>query len=299
MRVGLVLNDQYGLDELVAEVRDAADRGLATAWLAQGFAIDALTALAVIGREVPGIELGTAVVPTYPRHPLMLAGQALTTQAACGGRLVLGIGLSHQVVIERVYGYSFERPLQHMREYLTVVRDVVHLGETKFKGDTVRARTMSPISVPAASPFPILLAALGPKMLELAGSLGDGTITWMGGPRALESHVVPLINAAARGAGRPAPRVVVGVPVCVSSDVSRAREAATAQYGFYEALPSYRAMLDREGVAGAADIAVVGDETSVRGQLQALIDAGGTEVMAAPFGSSAERLATLDLLASL
>ncbi|MCU1344638.1 MAG: Coenzyme F420-dependent N10-methylene tetrahydromethanopterin reductase-like protein, partial [Acidimicrobiia bacterium] len=261
-----MLNADYGLDELVVEVADAAHRGLSSVWLAQGFAIDALTALAVIAREVPAIELGTAVVPTYPRHPLVLAGQALTTQAASGGRLVLGIGLSHQVVIERVFGYSFAQPIRHMREYLAVLRDVIHTGETKFKGETLQARTMGPVHVPGATPMPILLAALGPKMLELAGAVGDGTITWMAGARAIGEHLAPEITRAADHAGRPAPRVVAGVPVCVTNDVSRARELAAATFGFYGGLPSYRAMLDREGVADAADIAIIGDEASVSSQ---------------------------------
>src|SRR3954452_7283093 len=139
MRVGAMLNGDFGLEELAVAAGGVADRGLSSVWLAQGFAIDALTALALIGREVPTIELGTAVVPTYPRHPLVLAGQALTTQAACGGRLALGIGLSHRVVIERVYGYSFDRPALHMREYVTVLREMILCGETRFEGETVRA----------------------------------------------------------------------------------------------------------------------------------------------------------------
>jgi 5,10-methylenetetrahydromethanopterin reductase len=299
MRTGVMLNAEHGLDELVAEVRSASDRGFATAWLAQGFSIDALTALAVIGREVPGIELGTAVVPTYPRHPLALAGQALTTQAACGGRLTLGIGLSHQVVIERVFGYSFEQPVRHMREYLTVLRDAVHNGEVRFKGDTIQAHTLSPVVVPGATPFPILLAALGSRMLALAGAMAEGTITWMVGPVGLGEHVVPGITAAASEAARPAPRVVVGIPVCVTDDVDKAKELAVARFGFYGNLPSYRAMLDRERVAAAADIAVIGNEKTVRTHLQSLADAGATDVMAAPFGTPHDQSVTLDVLASI
>src|SRR5437773_5681521 len=117
MRYGMMLSDAAGLDELIEQPRRLADDGFRTGWMSQIFGMDALTALAVVGREVPGIELGTAVIPTYPRHPMMLAQQALTTQAAIGGRLALGIGLSHQIVIENVFGYSFEKPARHMREY--------------------------------------------------------------------------------------------------------------------------------------------------------------------------------------
>jgi len=294
-----MLNAEFGLEDLEGEVREVAGRGLSSVWMAQGFGIDALTALALIGREVPAIELGTAVVPIYPRHPLVLAGQALTTQAACGGRLALGIGVSHRVVIERVYGYSFDRPTLHMREYLIVLRDMIRRGEASFQGDTVRARTLSKVSVPGATPVPLLLAALGPRMLELAGAVGDGTITWMTGPATVAEHTVPLIHAAAANADRPPPRVVVGVPVCVTRNVTNARDQAAERFGFYGGLPSYRAMLDREGLANASDIAVVGDEASVRRQLQRFADAGATDLMAQPFGSAPEQSETLDLLATI
>ena len=252
---------------------------LAGVWCAQIFGYDALTLLAVVGREVGGIELGTAVVPTYPRHPIVLAGQALTTQAAVGGRLALGVGLSHRIVIEGMYGYSFERPARHMREYLAVLLPLLRGEAVSFQGETLKATTMGPLEQKAAAP-PVLLAALAPAMLRLAGGVADGTVTWMTGPSTVRDHIVPSISRAAKEAGA-------------------ARERAASTFSIYGQLPSYRAMLDREGAAGPADVAIVGDEDAVAAGLSGLADVGATEAIAAPFGSGEERRRTADLLASL
>jgi len=252
----------------------------------------------VVGREVPDIELGTAVVPTYPRHPVMLAAQALTTQAATGRRLVLGIGLSHQVVIEGMFGYSFDRPARHMREYLSALMPLLHGEAVTFKGETLSATTMAPLDVKVDAP-PVLVAALGPTMLRLAGELADGTVTWMTGPATLASHIVPSIAKAATDAGRPAPRVAVGLPVAVTTDPDRAREAASRTFAIYGQLPSYRAMLDREGAEGPAQVAIVGDEQSVANQIGAVAEAGATDFSAAPFGTSDEIRQTLALVTAL
>lgn len=299
MRIGIFGGDAANgpIDRLVDEARHAEEQGFATYWLPQIFGVDALTALAVIGREVPRIELGTAVVPTYPRHPVMLAQQALTTQAASGGRLALGIGLSHQIVIEGMYGLSFEKPLRHMREYLEILVPLVRTGSVSFTGETLTGNAS--VDVKDATPFPVLLAALGPKMLELAGAVGDGTLTWMTGPATIESHVVPVLNAAAERAGRPKPRVGVGLPVCVTDDVAKARERAAKTYEIYGQLPSYKAMLDREGAAGPADVAIVGDEDVVRGEVEKLAAIGSTDFVAAAFGSSEEQARTRELLRSM
>jgi F420-dependent oxidoreductase-like protein len=299
MRIGIFGGETSNgpFDRIVDAARRTADEGFATFWLPQIFGVDALGALAVIGREVPRIELGTAVVPTYPRHPVVLAQQGLTTQAASGGRLALGIGLSHQIVIEGMFGYSFEKPARHMREYLEVLVPLVRDGAVSFKGETLTAN--AGLDVKEATPFPILLAALGPRMLELAGQVGDGTITWMTGPETVASYVVPTINAAAEAAGRPTPRTIVGLPVSVTSDAAAAKERASTQYEMYGTLPSYRAMLDREGVAGPADVAIVGDEDAVRGQLERVRDGGASDFIAAVFGASEERDRTRELLRSM
>jgi F420-dependent oxidoreductase-like protein len=287
------------IDELVGHARAAAEAGLASVWVPQLMDVDALTALAVVGREVPGIEIGTAVVPTYPRHPMVLAGQALTTQAACGNRLVLGIGLSHQIVIEGMFGYSFDKPARHMREYLSVLGPLIRGEQVRFEGSTVTARPMAPLKVAGAEPCQILVAALAPMMLKLAGELADGTVTWMVGLKTLSSHIVPSITAAADAAGRPAPRIAVGLPVCVTEDVDQAREAAAKTFAIYNQLPSYRDMLDREGAEGPADVAIVGDEETVTAEIARLASAGATDLAAPPFGNAEDRQRTMALLADL
>lgn len=268
-------------------------------WVPQLTDIDALTALAVVGREVPGLRVGTAVVPTYPRHPMVMAMQALTVQAATEGRLTLGIGLSHRVVIEGAYGLSFDKPVRHMREYLNILMPLLHEGKVDVTGEELSAHTFSPMRPAGATPPAVLVAALGSQMLDLAGSLTDGTALWMVGPKTIETHIVPKITAAAQRAGRPNPQVVVGLPVSVTDDPDAARAKAAEAFAIYNNLPSYRAMLDIEGAAGPADVAIVGDEASVRSQLHNLAEIGATALSLPIFGNTAERRATMQLLSEL
>jgi F420-dependent oxidoreductase-like protein len=290
--------DGSTIDELVENVRTAKEQGFASFWTAQIFGFDALTALAVAGREVPDIELGTGVIPTYPRHPMMLAGQALTVQSAIGGRLALGIGLSHQIVIEAMFGYSFAKPVRHMKEYLSILRPLLHGESVSFQGETLSAN--GALQVPGSTPPPILVAALGTQMLHVTGRMAEGTITWMTGPATLAEHIVPTITSAAKEAGRDAPRIVTSLPVCVTADPDGARERAAGVFSIYGQLPSYRAMLDREGAAGPADVAIVGDASTVRAGIDRVRDAGVTDFGAAEFGATeAEQKDTRDLLRSL
>ena len=299
MRIGIFGGDTANrtIDDVVADARQAEADSFASYWLPQIFGMDAISVLAIVGREVPRVELGTAVVPTYPRHPMMLAQQALTTQAASGGRFVLGIGLSHQIVIENMFGMSFEKPARHMREYLAILVPLVHAGAVECDGETLSAH--GAVNVADATPCPILLAALAPKMLELAGAVADGTITWMTGPSTLADHTIPSINAAASAAGRPVPRVCASLPVCVTDDVSTARERAAKEFAVYGMLPSYRAMLDREGAAGPADVAIVGTVDAVKSEITRLADIGVTDFAPALFGTRDDRTATREVLQSL
>jgi 5,10-methylenetetrahydromethanopterin reductase len=300
MRIGVSLGEFTGndaLSDLRDDLRRAADDGFSSAWMSQIFGLDALTALAVAGRAVPGIELGTAVVPTYPRHPAVLAQQALTAALALGGRLTLGIGLSHKIVIDDMYGYSFDRPVRHMREYLSVLLPLLAGEPASFSGATLSGNIT--LSTPRAHTVPVVLAALGPQMLRLAGERADGTVTWMTGPATLRDHIAPAITAAARGAGRGAPRVVSILPVCVTNDPDAARARADKVFAIYGQLPSYRAMLDREGAAGPADVAIVGDEDTVAEQITALTTTGVTDFVAGEFGRGDDARRTRELLKSL
>lgn len=301
MRIGIGVGDLTGrgtsFSDQVQQIRSVAAHGFPSAWLAQFFGIDALTAIAVAGSQVPGIELGTAVVPSYPRHPTALASQALSTQAAIGGRLTLGVGVSHRSVIDDMFGLDYSKPARHMREYLSVLGPLLRGERVSYAGETMRvnARTI----VPGASPPSVLVAALGPVMLRIAGELADGTVTWMTGPATLGDHTVPGLTRAAAEAGRPAPRVVAGLPVCLTADPAEARERAGRQFAIYGQLPNYRAMLDRERAEGPAEVAIVGDERAVRAGIARLESVGVTEFLAVPYGSTDQVAATVDLLATL
>jgi F420-dependent oxidoreductase-like protein len=286
------------IEAIVEHARQAAQDGFASYWIAQGGPVDALTLIALAAQRAPCIELGTAVVPTYPRHPSALASQAMTTQAATGGRLSLGIGLSHKPAIEGAYGMSFDKPIRHMREYLSILVPLIEQGKVSFAGETLTGRRE--LSIHEADPCPVLVAALGPQMLRLAGSRTAGTILWVVGPRTIREHIVPRISEAAEKAGRGAPRVIAGLPICVTDQPERTRERMGRAFAIYAQLPSYRAMLDREGVESPSDVAVIGGEAEVRDHLASIADAGATDFAALEFcKTDDETRRTRELLRSL
>jgi F420-dependent oxidoreductase-like protein len=283
IRIGLALGDNGhhpdGLAGVIGEFRAAEDAGFASIWIANIFGADAMTLATLAAQQTSKIELGTAVVPTFSRHPFYMAQQALTTQAACAGRFVLGIGPSHKVVIENMLGLSYEKPARHVREYMNVLRQLMDEGRTTFEGETYRVTGQ--LAVSGASSCPILVGALGPLMRRIAGELGDGTITWMTGPRTLAQEVGPGVRAAAEAAGRAAPRIVAGLPICLTDDPDGARAAANEAFAIYGTLPSYRAMLDLEGAAGPGDVAIVGDEKAIERAIAGLASGGVTDLNAA------------------
>ena len=282
MRIGVMAGATGGegtIEGLIARAKDVEARGFHSLWMANIFGLDAIVALAVVGHETSRIELGTAVVPTYPRHPVAIAQQSLTTQAASGGRFSLGIGLSHKIVIEDMLGFSYAKPAYHMREYLQVLTPLLRGEPAKHEGEHYRVN--AGLQVPGASPVPVLIAALGDRMLQLAGQYADGTILWMTGPATIEDHIRPKMTAAAQEAGRPALRIVAGFPIALSNDADSARTFIGENLAMYGTLPSYRAMLDKEGAAGPADIAIVGDEAALDAELDRLRDVGVTDFDAA------------------
>jgi 5,10-methylenetetrahydromethanopterin reductase len=279
--LGIGITGSEGIDDVIRQIQRAEEAGFDSAWLPNIFGLDAITTIAVAGRETSRIELGTFVVPTYPRHPVAMAQQALTAAAAAGGRFTLGIGLSHRIVIEGMFGLDYSKPVRHMREYLSVLIPLLEGKQVQFRGEEYRVQAQ--ITVPGVSRPSVVVAALGPQMLKLAGRLADGTATWMGGASYLRNTAIPAIRAAAADAGRPAPRVVSGFPVAVTDYPDRARESAARIFAVYGQLPSYRAVLDVEGAAGPADVAIVGSEAEVEARLRELADAGVTDFNASPF----------------
>ena len=299
LRIGSMIDVDRPLADVVGQLERYAGAGLDHAFASQIFGPDALTLLAVAGARVPGIGLGTGVVPVYPRHPMMLAQQALTVQAATDNRLLLGIGLSHQVVVEGMWGISFDRPATYMKEYLASLMPLLHGETVTSAGERVTTNAFAAVSIPGATPPPVLVAALGTTMLKLAGTVADGTMTWMTGTGTIGNHIAPTIGAAAEAAGRPAPRVVVALPVAVTHDVDAAKTRVNDLFSIYPNLPSYKAMLDKEGAAQAGDIGFIGDEESVAASVVRLADAGATDFIAGLVGEAAEVDRGLKLMSEL
>jgi F420-dependent oxidoreductase-like protein len=308
MRIGTFISEATGreltgIEALLGAASRAEADGFASAWVPHiPWSLDALTAVTLAATVTDRIELGTAVVPTYPRHPLSMAQQALSTQAAAKGRLALGLGPSHAMVIEGMYGLAYDRPAAHTREYLEVLdASFAGTGQVDHDGDLFHVHAL--LDVPDASAPRVLIAALAPLMLQLAGERTDGTITWMADVRATAEHVVPRITRAAEQAGRPAPRIVAGLPVAVCDDEAEGRERAGTLFQVYEHIPAYRRMLDRGDAGSPSQVAIVGAEPAVEKQLRALADAGVTDLCAAAFAvgddRDASRERTHGFLASL
>ncbi len=284
MRIGVFVGastaDLISLDELIGRIKQAEADGFDSFWVphisARGY--DALTVLALAGTQTSRIELGVGVVPTYPRHPVALAQQALTTAAASDGRFVLGIGPSHRPGIEGSFGLSYDRPALHTREYLSVLRPLMEEGRVQFSGEFYNVT--AELDVPNRPQCPVLISALAPRMLRLAGERADGTITWMAGPRTIKEHITPRIGRSADASGREAPRVCVGLPTAVCDDEAAGRRQAAADFERYGQLVNYRRVLDIEGVEGPSEVAVVGNEDSLRRQLQDFAAGGATDFIA-------------------
>ena len=291
MRYGIfggAVNDGT-VDDVVAEARSAEQDGFASYWAPNIFGHDALTCLAIVGREVPRIELGTSVVPTYPRHPHAIAQQCHTVAAASGNRLTLGIGLSHKIVIENMLGMSYDKPVRHLKEYLSVLMPLSRNEPANFDGETYKVH--GGIAAKGSNGFGVVVAALGEQMLRVTAAMADGTLTWCTGPGTLSSHTIPTINRAADEFGRPAPRVIAALPVCVTQDKEAAAVRAAKVFAVYGTLPSYRAMLDKEGAAGPADIAITGSVAEVQDRVAALANIGVTDFAAVEFGATPDEIA--------
>jgi F420-dependent oxidoreductase-like protein len=286
-----------GLDALLEQVRAAEAAGLDSVYFTQQTSWDALTLAALAGREVPRISLGTGVVRTYPVHPLAMAGQALTAQAATGGRLTLGLGPSHREVIESQYGMSFDRPARHVREYLEALGPLLRGEAVQYRGETLAAA--GSVDVPGAKPPSVLLSALGPVMLRIAGELTDGTVTTWAGPQLVAERIVPGLTRAAEAAGRPAPRVLATLLAAVTSRPAQLREELGAAFGAAGEMASYRRLLDLQGLAGPQDTAVAGDEAALDAEIRRFADAGVTELLVLAVGDEHEQARTRGLLADL
>jgi F420-dependent oxidoreductase-like protein len=301
MRIGLMAGATAAtgnsLKDIVEFSKAAEQRGFDNIWVANAFGFDAIGAIAIAGWETSRIQFGTAVTPTSPRHPMALAQQALTTSVACDGRFTLGIGLSHKLVIEDMFGMSYNKPAKHMREYIDVLTPLLKGETVNYSGEQYKVN--GSLTISGASEVPLIIAALGPLMLKIAGTYADGTTLWVTGPKTIAEHIVPTISAAASAAGKAAPRIVAGLPIVVTNDVAAAKFKIAEDLKIYGMLPSYRAMLDREGAGGPEDVAIIGDAAMVKEGIAKLRDAGVTDFNAAIVPIEAGSLdATLDVLQS-
>ena len=294
MDISILVFDS-SLEAIRANIERTSREGFSGCWMPNATGYDALTALAAVGSGV-NMRLGSAVVPVHPRHPVALAQQALTVNRVLDGNLALGVGLSHPLFVERSWGLSYDRPVAYMAEYLEILIPLLEEGRAFVRGERLSMRGELTIDAPAC---PVLVAALGPRMLKLTGRVAAGTITWMVGAETIRDLTAPTINEAAAAAGRGAPEVVVGLPVCVSDDLEGARARAGHSVRMYGKMPSYRAMLDREGLDDPGDLCVVGTESQVAEQLAAFFEAGATSIAASPTGTPEEVERTRACLAAL
>jgi F420-dependent oxidoreductase-like protein len=270
------------VDDVVAQASRAYDLGVSQVWLGQQHDHDAIALSALVGAAVPGLGVGTSVVPINPRHPLIVASLAQTAQAASHGNFSLGLGLGSHMPERRAFGTSWRNTITRLREHLTVLRSIFDTGAVDFSGSEISAHPGWPVRVAGGTPVPVFVAAMGPKALQVTGELADGTLPYLAGPRTIAEFIEPVIAKSAADAGRRKPEIIAHVPVVVSDDVDAAKDFAAAQLSFYEAIPSYQKVIAQENVASAADLAAVGSAESVKRQLQSYLDAGATDVVLSP-----------------
>ena len=291
MRISLVagLNNETPVESCVRALTRARDEGFGRLWMTQmPFDVDLLTVLAAALREVPDIEVASGVVPIQNQHPTLLAQRALTLNIIGDGRFTLGIGVTHRAVTEGMWGISWDKSVKRLSEYLDGLLPLLAKEQVDAPGELVTTR--GELQIPNAPTPQVYVAALGPQMLRVAGRRTAGTITWMTGRKTLREHVGPTLRAAAADAGRADGSVAVAavLPVSVTDDIDGARARAAEQFAMYGHLPSYRAMLDREGYSGPEDVALIGDEETVWQYLDELRDAGVDEFVGDPFDPSPE-----------
>lgn len=280
MRIGLT-GGGATVEKVIEQAKQAEADGFHALWYASVVTGDPLVAMALAGRETRSIELGTAVLQTYPCHPLLQANRAASVVDAMQRHgFTMGIGPSHEALVRGVYGLSYEHPGRSTEEYVTILSALLRGDPVDFDGRDWATHSAGRMAA-LPHPVPVLLSALGPRLLRVAGEVCDGTILWMAPVRAIDTHVAPKIQAAASAAGKPAPRIVAGLPIAVHDDEQEARSAAAASAAGYAGMPNYQRIMDIGGVASPADAAIVGDEKAVTRQLQALLDAGATDIWAA------------------
>ncbi len=288
MTIGISLNTVdtgNAVDTAVQHARRAAEAGIGSVWFGQRYDYDAITLAGIVGREVPELTVGTSAVPIFARHPLLVVSQAQTVQAATQGRFQLGLALGAPALVESTFGIAYERPVELVREFLTVARSLVDTGTADHHGELLTAAPSRPTTIAGAgTDLPLLVAAMGPRALRASGELADGILPFLAGPRVLETSIVPQVSAAASDAGRPPIRVIAFVAAIVTDDVAAGRAAAEDAMAFYDSIPSYQRVVAAEGLDRAAELVLVGSAAEVRAGIRRYYDAGATEVVVTQSG---------------
>jgi F420-dependent oxidoreductase-like protein len=321
MQVGVMVGPERGdtarkVARMLDDIAWAETAGLASAWIPQiPNDMDALLCVALLGAHTRRIELGTAVVPLQAQHPVALARQALSAHAITGGRLTLGVGPSHHWIVTDMLGLPYDRPAAYTRDYLDVLDGAWQAtaaapgpGQGRIDVENETFAVHNPFDVGPVAPMRVLVAALGPVMLKIAGERADGTVLWMADERAIGDHIVPKITKAAENAGRPAPRVVAGIPVtlCSSWQVDEARARANRILAEAEHSPNYQRLLEHGDIRDVGDLLAAGDEGAIAARLRRFADAGVTDlsVRLLPIGTGRDELIaskhrTREVLASI
>ncbi|MEW2502793.1 TIGR03564 family F420-dependent LLM class oxidoreductase [Amycolatopsis sp. NPDC047767] len=306
MTIGVSLNTTTGVanyvDAVVEQARAAAAAGIRSAWVGQRLDYDAATLATVLGRELPGLHVGTSAIPVFGRHPVLVSSQAQTAQAATHGHFHLGLALGARFIVEKTFGLPFERPVALLREFLTSLRALLDTGTADFHGDRLTVAPILPVTVPGAQPtVPVLVAAMGPKALRVTGELADGTLPYLASPRVLGENIVPAIAQAAEEAGRPAPRIVAFVAGTVTANAGEVREKALRDMAFYDQIPSYQRVVSLAGAQHAGELAVIGDESAIAAGVRSYFDAGATEVVftQTDLGGPEDQARTFEVLGGL
>lgn len=300
MRVGVMIGAERGdmsrkVTKLVSDIEWAERAGFDTAWMPQvPDDFDCLTMVALMAAHTARIELGTAVVPLQAQHPIALARQALSVHAMANGRLALGVGPSHHWIVRDMLGIPYDKPAAYTRDYLDVLNAALAgPGPVDVVNDTFTVHNPTVLGTDG-KPLPVLVAALGPVMLRIAGEFADGTVLWMADERAIGEHIAPRITKAADNAGRPAPRIVAGIPVCLcaASEVEKARERANRILGEAEVSPNYQRLLERGDARDVGDLCAAGDEEAILARFRRFRDAGVTDlsVRLLPIGETRDEL---------
>lgn len=281
MRIGVTARGST-VEEIVEHAQWAEAQGFGSVWYSSATAGDPVVAMALAGRATSSIELGTAILQTYPCHPLLQANRVAAAAAGMGRPgFTLGIGPSHEQLIRGLYGLSYDHPGRNTEEYVGILTALLRNEPVDFDGKDWTVHT--PAGVALAHPVPVLVGAMSPRLLRVAGSMADGTVSYLASEKVLESRVVPQLQQAAAQAGRQMPRIVAGIPVAVHDDVGEARHAFASYSTMFGSLTNYTRVLTEGGHGSAADAAIVGNEASVSAKLRSLIDAGATDIWAGIF----------------